>query len=204
MISDAMTKPSRSTIFILACVLAAAGTSAYWLYALNNRVQRNIEAAPTPAATELPTVTDVAAAEITTVLPAETPPAAEAAPVEPPADEVMAPAAPVPAKPLPPAPAPEPAPVPAKPGPFTLFVGDGCPHCAKVEQYLVDNGVRDRVDLTLKEVYHDRANLDALTAQAQACNIPTDKLAVPFLWTGRECLMGDVPVIDFFNSIAGQ
>jgi len=198
-----MTKPSRSTIFILACALAAVGTSAYWLYALNNRTQRNIGAAPTASATELSAGTDVAAAEITTVLPTETQPAA-AAPVEPPAAKAEAPAAPVPAKPVPPAPAREPAPVPAKPGPFTLFVGDGCPHCAKVEQYLDEKGARDRVDLTLKEVYHDQANAKELAAQAQTCGIPLDKLGVPFLWTGTGCLTGDGPIIDFFESLASR
>jgi len=112
--------------------------------------------------------------------------------------------APVPVEPRQPAAVSEKAPPSVKPGPFILFYGDGCPHCVKVEWYLDQNGVRDRVDLTLKEVYHDRDNADELAAKAKTCGIPLSQLGVPLLWTGRECLVGEPPIVDFFESLAGR
>ena len=188
----------------MACVLAAVGTAAFWLHALRSRPQPVIEPAATGSVEAPPKETGVAAAEPVTASPPEIHPAPETAPAKPPATKAKVPTAPVPAGPGLPTLTPKSTPAPAETELFVLYYGDSCPHCAKVEQYLNDNGIPARVHLTLKEIYHDRANADELAAKAQTCGIPIDRLGVPLLWTGQECLTGDGPIIDFFKSLAGS
>ena len=85
-----------------------------------------------------------------------------------------------------------------------LFYGDGCPHCALVEQYVSENNIESKVQFTKKEVYNNQQNASELTAKAKACGMATDSIGVPFLWDGSTCLVGDQPIIDFFKQKAGQ
>jgi len=80
-----------------------------------------------------------------------------------------------------------------------LFYGDGCPHCAVVDKYIKDNKVEDKVTFTRKEVFNNRNNLKDLKKKAEACNLPTNSLGVPFLWDGKNCLMGEQDVTNFFQ-----
>jgi len=81
-----------------------------------------------------------------------------------------------------------------------LFYGDGCPHCAIVEEYISQNGMDAKVNFAKKEVYYNKQNADELVAKAQTCGMPTDSIGVPFLWDGSKCLVGDQDIIEFFNS----
>ena len=45
---------------------------------------------------------------------------------------------------------------------YILFYGNGCSHCAKVEQYIKDNDVQKQFDLELKEIYFNKSNLTEL------------------------------------------
>jgi glutaredoxin-related protein len=42
---------------------------------------------------------------------------------------------------------------------YILFYGNGCPHCAKVEEYINQNEIQDKFDLELKEIYFNKSNL---------------------------------------------
>jgi len=42
---------------------------------------------------------------------------------------------------------------------YILFYGNGCPHCAKVEQYIKSNKLEDKFDIKLKEIYFNKNNL---------------------------------------------
>ncbi|MDD5749342.1 MAG: hypothetical protein PHO91_00960 [Patescibacteria group bacterium] len=81
-----------------------------------------------------------------------------------------------------------------------LFYGDGCPHCAIVEEYVNQNGVEAKVSFAKKEVYYNKHNADELVAKARACGMPTDSIGVPFLWDGSKCLVGDQDIIEFFKT----
>jgi glutaredoxin len=80
-----------------------------------------------------------------------------------------------------------------------LFYGDGCPHCAIVEEYISKNKIDDKISLTQKEVYYNQNNSKELEAKAKICGMPTDSIGVPFLWDGSRCIIGDQPIIDFFK-----
>lgn len=86
-----------------------------------------------------------------------------------------------------------------------LFYGDGCPHCAIVEEYVNQNGIEAKVSFAKKEVYYNKQNADELIAKAKACSMSTNSIGVPFLWDGSTCLVGDQDIIEFFKSkINGQ
>jgi len=82
-----------------------------------------------------------------------------------------------------------------------LFYGDGCPHCAIVEEYIKENKIEDNISFTQKEVYYDKGNADELAEKAKICGIPTDYIGVPLLWDGEtsKCFVGDQDIIYFFN-----
>lgn len=80
-----------------------------------------------------------------------------------------------------------------------FFYGDGCPHCALVDEYLEKNNIAEKVSFSRKEVYHNRVNAKQLEEKAKACGMPTDSIGVPFLWDGEKCFVGDKEVIDFFK-----
>jgi glutaredoxin len=84
-----------------------------------------------------------------------------------------------------------------------LFYGDGCPHCANVENFINSNGVLGKTSLIEKEVYNDKNNFNEFSEKAKLCGIDSNSLVVPFLWTGSQCILGDAPVIDYLkNQIA--
>ncbi len=85
-----------------------------------------------------------------------------------------------------------------------LYYGDGCPHCAIVDEFIKENKVEEKVSYEKKEVFNNKENADELTGRAKACGLPTDSIGVPFLWDGSQCLIGDVDIINFFKQKIGQ
>lgn len=80
-----------------------------------------------------------------------------------------------------------------------LFYGDGCPHCAIVEEYVSKNAIEAKVPFVKKEVYNNKQNSAELVEKAGVCGMPTDSIGVPFLWDGTKCLTGDQDIIEFFK-----
>ncbi len=81
---------------------------------------------------------------------------------------------------------------------LVLYWGIGCPHCIKVEEYLQANKVDEKIQITRKEVYQNQKNAYEMSKRAGECGLPTGTVAVPFLWTGKTCLIGDIDIIKFF------
>lgn len=82
---------------------------------------------------------------------------------------------------------------------YTYFYGESCPHCANVDQFLKDKGLDKSLKMTRKEVYYNDFNAKDLAEQATDCDIETDQLGIPLLWDGRDCIIGDQPIIDYFR-----
>jgi len=83
-----------------------------------------------------------------------------------------------------------------------FFYGEGCPHCANVEEFLKENGVEDKIQFEKKEVYNDRGNAKLLILVAKRkCGFKENEIGVPFLWDGEnsKCTVGDQPIIDYFK-----
>lgn len=80
-----------------------------------------------------------------------------------------------------------------------LFYGDGCPHCAVVEDYIKENKIKDKISFEEKEVYYNQQNSKELSEKAEKCGMSTDSVGVPFLWDGEKCYIGDQEIISFFE-----
>jgi hypothetical protein len=87
-----------------------------------------------------------------------------------------------------------------------LFYGNGCPHCALVEKFLIDNKVAEKIAIAQKEVYSDQVNAALLGDKAHACGLDTNSIGVPFLWDGPtgKCLVGDQDIINYFKQKINQ
>lgn len=86
----------------------------------------------------------------------------------------------------------------AENGPI-LFYRDDCVHCANVEKYLEDNKIEEKIKIDKKEVAINTENQKILLDKAKICKLDTNSIGVPFLWTGKKCLMGDQPIIDYLK-----
>lgn len=83
---------------------------------------------------------------------------------------------------------------------LVLFYGLECPHCARVEDYLLSHPLKSSIVLEKKEVYHNKENQMLLVKTAKTCGLRTDKIGVPFLWDGNQCIVGDAAVMAYFQN----
>lgn len=91
------------------------------------------------------------------------------------------------------------------PGPTEIifFYGDGCPHCASVEDYITKNNIEPKVTFSRREVWRNKENLELLVKLASGCGIAQQDMRVPMLWDGSTCHQGDKEIINFFGKKAG-
>jgi cytochrome c biogenesis protein CcdA len=82
---------------------------------------------------------------------------------------------------------------------IVIYVGDGCPHCAVVEEHVEDEGYMDVFNLEFKEVYHDSDNAGEFGEVSEFFGIPLFDRGVPFLATSSEHFVGDKPIIEFLD-----
>jgi len=80
-----------------------------------------------------------------------------------------------------------------------LFYSLSCPHCQNVSDYIDQNNIKEKYNFEELEISENKKNSAQLIEKAKECGYDTSTLGVPFLWTGENCLMGDVSIIDFFK-----
>jgi len=80
-----------------------------------------------------------------------------------------------------------------------LFYSDDCSHCKIIKEYIEENNIQEKISFTQKEVYYNSSNLKELQARAKDCGLANDSIGVPFLWDGKNCLMGYQEIINFFE-----
>lgn len=80
-----------------------------------------------------------------------------------------------------------------------LFYGIGCPHCSKVEEFIKENKIKEKISFEEKEVYFNRENARLLVKKAKECGFKENAIGVPFLWDGKNCIVGEEPIISFFR-----
>lgn len=82
-----------------------------------------------------------------------------------------------------------------------FFYGSTCPHCKNVEKYFNENKVQEKIKIDMREVYGSKENAQLMTEKQNLCKdlSEDDKGGVPFLYTPEKCVVGDQPIIDFFN-----
>jgi len=83
-----------------------------------------------------------------------------------------------------------------------LFYSSSCPHCQKVEQYITDNGVRQKLKFRELEVSANQANAQILEGKARACGLNTDQgVGIPLFFDGQKCYSGDTDIITYFQTL---
>ncbi len=91
---------------------------------------------------------------------------------------------------------------PPLPDSYEYYWGEGCPHCANVEEFLSTWENRDKVQIDKKEVYNNQDNIGLFKSRAEFCKLPNNQVGVPFLFTPEgECVVGDTPIINLFKQI---
>ncbi len=80
-----------------------------------------------------------------------------------------------------------------------LFYSNACPHCKKVESFIKNNNIDKKIKFQQKEINSNQENRNELVERAKQCDIPLNKIGVPFLWDNGKCLMGDEDIINFFE-----
>ena len=80
-----------------------------------------------------------------------------------------------------------------------LYYGKGCPHCSKVEEFIKENKVKEKISFEEKEVWYNQNNVKELDDKAKSCNIDQKEIGVPFLWDNGKCLTGDQDIINYFK-----
>jgi len=82
-----------------------------------------------------------------------------------------------------------------------LFFGDTCPHCKNVDEYISQNGIREKIKFQELEVYNNKDNAALLAQKAKQCSLDTSNgVGVPFFFDGKNCIQGDQPIIDFLKT----
>lgn len=85
---------------------------------------------------------------------------------------------------------------------YEYFWGEGCTHCAKVEEFLSSWENIEKVEIDKKEVYNNTENVALFRSRAQYCELANNQVGVPFLFTpDGECIIGDTPIIDYFADL---
>ena len=91
---------------------------------------------------------------------------------------------------------------------YVFFYGNGCQHCAKVEEFFDDNTVTEKFDIEFKEVYFDRDNIKDFMSYIDKLGLDSSQVGVPFLvinsWADCTYLNGDTPIIDYFAQKLAQ
>ena len=91
---------------------------------------------------------------------------------------------------------------PNLPDSYEYYWGEGCPHCANVEEFIGTWENKDKVQIDKKEVYKDQANIALFKSRVEYCGLPNNQVGVPFLFTpDGECVVGDTPIIERLKQI---
>ncbi len=83
------------------------------------------------------------------------------------------------------------------------YYGAECPHCKKINEFLEENNIAEKVTFTKKEVWHDRGNAKEMTQAATQCNLKKEEIGVPFIFDNGTCFIGEPDVRKFFSDKAG-
>jgi len=86
---------------------------------------------------------------------------------------------------------------------YILFYGNGCPHCAAVQDYIKTNKLSKTFAIDQKEVFYNTTNRAEFNSYLAKHNLTYDKIGVPFLiiTSGTDCnyINGDTNIIDYFS-----
>ncbi|MCK5490919.1 MAG: cytochrome c biogenesis protein [Candidatus Pacebacteria bacterium] len=90
----------------------------------------------------------------------------------------------------------------AAPSQNYLFFSTGCAHCVKVDEYFQKNNILEKYNIEEKNISGDAKCAQEFNEICQKEGIPLNKRGVPMLYFEGQCIMGDKPIINFFEEFA--
>lgn len=86
---------------------------------------------------------------------------------------------------------------------YEYYWGDGCPHCAVVDEFFDSWENYDRANITKYETWKNPSNAARMKSRANECGIPANEVGVPLLYAPEgKCVIGDQPIIDLFQNLS--
>lgn len=86
---------------------------------------------------------------------------------------------------------------------YILFYGNGCPHCAVVENYIKENNIEDTIGLVSKEIFFNKKNRNEFNEYLKKIDLKYEEVWVPFLiidaWNQCSYINWSSSIIDFFD-----
>ncbi|MFA5184427.1 MAG: hypothetical protein WC456_02760 [Patescibacteria group bacterium] len=79
-----------------------------------------------------------------------------------------------------------------------LYYGDGCPHCAEVEDFIKNNSFDFSIER--KEIYQNKTNAEEFNQICATEGISLMNRGVPFLYAENECFIGDKQIISYLSA----
>ncbi|MDR1987276.1 MAG: hypothetical protein LBQ24_00430 [Candidatus Peribacteria bacterium] len=64
---------------------------------------------------------------------------------------------------------------------YTYYYGDLCPHCLNVDEYLTENDLYNKLNITKKEVWNDIKNAEEMKITLERLGLDVEKSGVPFI-----------------------
>ena len=84
---------------------------------------------------------------------------------------------------------------------MVLFYSKVCPHCMKVDGFINSTPAMSKLNLVHKQVDQ---HISEVMAIAKYCRLDSQRLQIPLLWTGKVCITGDTPIIQYFKQQLGK
>ena len=92
--------------------------------------------------------------------------------------------------------------IPPSPDGYEYFWGDGCPHCANVENFLSSWDKKDQIKITKFEVWNNTKNAKRMEQRVITCGIKPQDMGIPLLFTpDGKCYSGDQPIINYLKDL---
>ncbi len=79
-----------------------------------------------------------------------------------------------------------------------LYYGNGCPHCAEVEDFIKNNNFDFSIEQ--KEIYQNKINAEEFNQICAEAGISLMNRGVPFLYAENECFIGDKQIISYLSA----
>lgn len=86
------------------------------------------------------------------------------------------------------------------PNHMILFYSHQCPHCQLVEAFLQQHPVKKPLEQL--DILGKNTHTSLLINAAQTCKLNTNTIGIPLLWTGKNCIVGDRDIINYFKKIS--
>ncbi len=90
---------------------------------------------------------------------------------------------------------------------YIFYYGQGCPHCANVENFFKEENIKSNYNIEEREVYFNTKNRDKYTADCDLLGVPEEGRGVPILvikddsWNPILYKVWDTSIVEYFKSM---